>query len=78
MWVGVDMQVEVVGGWNAEIGRVWKFLTPRGRYRAYLLDIAWPLEMHGGRCIRSMWVDADMWVEVVGGRDAEIDGGRGF
>jgi len=34
--------------------------------------------MHGGRCIRSMWVGADMWVEVVGGRDAEIDGGRGF
>jgi len=59
MWVGVDMQVEVVGGRNAEIRRGWRFLTPRGRYRAYSLDIAWPLEMHGGECIGSMQVDVN-------------------
>jgi hypothetical protein len=41
-WDGVDMQVEVVGGRDAEIGRGRGFVAPRDRYRAYMLGIAWP------------------------------------
>jgi hypothetical protein len=31
-WDDVDMQVEVVGGRDAEIGQGWGFLAPRGGY----------------------------------------------
>jgi hypothetical protein len=31
-WDGVNMQVEVVGGRDAEIGQGWRFLAPRSGY----------------------------------------------
>jgi hypothetical protein len=43
LWDDVDMQVEVVGGRDAEIGQGWGFLALRDRYRVYMLGIAWPM-----------------------------------
>jgi hypothetical protein len=52
-------------------------LTPRGRYWAYTLGIAWLSKLRGVACIGSTWADVDMRVEVVGGRDTEIRWGVG-
>jgi hypothetical protein len=72
------MWVEVVGGRDAEIKGGRGFLPPKDGYRAYMLGIAWPSELHSGERRGSAYVGVDMWVEVVGGQNAEIEGGRGF
>jgi hypothetical protein len=43
-----------------------------------VLNIPWPLKMHGGACRRSTWDGVDMQVEVVGGQVEEIGQERGF
>jgi hypothetical protein len=78
MWADVDMQVEVMRGQDTEIGWGWVFLTPRDRYRAYALGIAWPSKLCCGGCRGSTWVNVDMWVEVVRGWDTVIKRGWGF
>lgn len=50
----------VLGGRDADIGRGWVFLTPRGRYRARALGNAWPLELEGGDSRGPMSVSPDI------------------
>jgi hypothetical protein len=54
------------------------FLAPRGRYRAYMLGIAWPMKSQGGGCKLSMCGEVKTKVEVQGCRVRKNNQGAGF
>ena len=72
------MCVAAVGHRETEIGQGWACLTPRCRYRAHGLGIAWPLKLRSGGRKGRMHFSSDMLVGEVGGRDAEIGQGLLF
>jgi hypothetical protein len=72
------MQVEVMGGQDAEIGRGQGILTPKGVYRVHALDIAWLSKVQGGRYRESMCDGVGVVIGVMARCVGEIARGVGF
>ena len=72
------MQVEVVGGWDAEIGRGQGILTPKGVYQVHALDITWLSKVQGGRYRESMCDGVGVVIGVMARCIGEIAWGVGF
>ena len=54
LWDEGKEVVVVVGCRGEEVAWGVGVLPPRGRYRAHMLSIAWPLKIRGGACRGTM------------------------
>lgn len=77
--LGEGERVVVVVGWqDDEIAQGRGFGPAKPKTERNALCIAWPSKLHGRGCRGCILVSIDIWVEVVGGRDAEIAWGWWF